>query len=77
MNPGQQKFQSFILERVEADEQDNAKALLLESFQKQDEKSFDQAYLKSFIPKMTRMLKPEYVEEVTAIMKEFGSNLTK
>ncbi|MBM7716248.1 hypothetical protein MHB50_06330 [Siminovitchia sp. FSL H7-0308] len=76
MNPGQQKFKSFILERVKEGEQDKAEVLLSESFQKLDERSFDQSYLKSFMPRMKSLLKPEHVEEVEAIMKEFGAKFS-
>ncbi len=77
MNPGQQKFKLFILERVKDGEQDKAEALLTESFQKLDERSFDQEYLKSFMPRMKSLLKPEHVEEVEAIMKDFGAKFSR
>lgn len=77
MNPGQQKFKSFILERVKEGEQDKAEVLLSESFQKLDERSFDQSYLKSFMLRMKSLLKREHVEEVEAIMKEFGAKFSR
>lgn len=77
MNLGQQKFRVFILERVKDDEKNKAEALLSESFQKQDEKTFDREYLMSFMPRMKSLLKPEHVEEVDAIMKEFASKFSK
>ncbi|RST60273.1 hypothetical protein D5F11_007430 [Siminovitchia terrae] len=77
MNLGQQKFKSFILERVKEGEQDNAEALLTESFQKLDVRSFDQEYLKTFMPQMKNLLKPEHVSEVEAIMKEFGAKFSR
>ncbi|GIN97891.1 hypothetical protein J6TS1_37610 [Siminovitchia terrae] len=77
MNLGQQKFKSFILERVKEGEQDNAEALLTESFQKLDERSFDQEYLKTFMPQMKNLLKPEHVSEIEAIMKEFGAKFSR
>lgn len=77
MNPGQQKFKSFILERVKDGEQEKAEALLAESFQKLDERGFDQGYLMSFAPRMKSLLKPEHIEEVEAIMEEFGSKFSR
>lgn len=77
MNLGQQKFKSFILERVKDGEKDKAEVLLSESFQKLDERNFDQEYLMSFIPRMKNLLKPEHIEEVEAIMKEFGSKFSR
>lgn len=77
MNLGQQKFKSFIMERIREGEQGNAEALLAESFQKLDERSFDEEYLRSFMPRMKSLLKPEHVEEVEAIMKEFGAKFSR
>ncbi|MEK3936088.1 hypothetical protein MKY41_12230 [Sporosarcina sp. FSL W7-1349] len=77
MNAGQQKFQSFILERVQEDKIGEAEDLLAESFQKQADRTFDQAYLTSFMPRMKALLKPEHVEEVDRIMQEFGSNFVR
>ncbi|WP_042350766.1 hypothetical protein [Bacillus massiliigorillae] len=77
MNQGQEKFFTFILERVQEDKQEEAKALLAESFQKQQDRTFNMDYLNSFIPKMMSILKPECVEEVKAIMEQFASNLKK
>ncbi|RST76082.1 hypothetical protein D4T97_004645 [Siminovitchia acidinfaciens] len=77
MNLGQQKFKSFILERVKDGEQEKAEALLTESFQKLDDRSFDQEFLMSFASRMKSLLKPEHVEEVEAIMKEFGSKFSR
>jgi len=78
MNPGQKKFKAFILERVNEDRVEEAKALLAESFKKQDERSFNQAYLKErFMPKMAGMLRPDAVEEVVEIMKDFGTKYRK
>ena len=77
MNSGQQKFQAFIMERVKEDKIGEAENLLAESFQKQAERSFDQAYLTSFMPRMRGLLKPEHVEEVDRIMEEFGSNFIR
>jgi len=74
MNPGQKKFHAFIMGRVKEDQVEEAKILLSESFQKQDERSFDSEYLRDqFMPKMEAMLRPEAVEEVVHIMKDFGA----
>ena len=73
MNNGQEKFFSFIMERVESKNQDKAKELLDESFSKQKDGSFNQEYLMSFIPRMLELIKPECVEEVKNIMTNFKS----
>lgn len=77
MNPGQEKFFNFIMERVQDGKQEEAKALLEESFGKQADGTFNQEYLEGFVPRMIAVLKPEHVEEVKAIMAQFGQNYTK
>ena len=77
MNQGQEKFFTFILERVQEGKQEEAKALLSESFQKQMDKTFNMEYLNSFIPKMVSLLKPEAVKEVKGIMEQFASNIKR
>lgn len=75
MNQGQEQFLGFILERVQEDKIEEAKALLAESFKKQSEGTFTHEYISEFIPKMIALLKPEKVEEVQAIMVQFSKNL--
>lgn len=77
MNQGQEKFLNFILERVQDGKQDEAKALLAESFSKQADGTFNAEYMESFIPKMIAILKPESIEEIKGIMTQFGGNLRK
>lgn len=77
MDQGQDKFYQYILARVPEEKQDAAKALLSESFQKQADGSFDQAYLTHFAATITSLLQPEHMQEVVAIMKKFGTNFTK
>ena len=77
MNPGQEKFFKFIMERVRDGKQEDAKALLNESFGKQAKGTFNAEYLKGFIPKMTGLLKPENIEEVKTVMSQFGPGHTK
>jgi len=74
MHKGQEKFFEFILERVKEDKREDAKALLAESFQKQADRTFTPEYLASFAPRMIEMLKPEHIEEVKAIMTQYGSS---
>ncbi len=72
MNPGQEKFLGFILARVQDGKEQEAKALLSEHFKKQDEGTFTKEDIQQFAPKVLAMLKPESVEEVKAIMKDFA-----
>lgn len=75
MNQGQEKFLGFILDRVQENKVDEAKALLAESFNKQSEGSFSHEYIMQFIPKMISLLKPEKIEEVKSIMEQFAKNI--
>ena len=68
MNNGQEKFFNFIMERVDLENQDKAKELLSESFAKQDEGTFNQEYMMSFIPRLLKLIKPEFLDEVKNIM---------
>lgn len=68
MNSGQEKFFNFIMERVDLENQDKAKELLSESFAKQDDGTFNQEYMMSFIPRMLKLIKPEFLDEVKNIM---------
>ena len=45
MNNGQERFFTFIMERVELVNQNKAKELLNESFAKQDEGAFNREYM--------------------------------
>lgn len=75
MNQGQEQFFAFILERVQENKVEEAKALLAESFKKQSEGTFTYDYISKFIPTMIALLKPENVEEVQSIMVQFSKNL--
>ena len=77
MNPGQEKFFNFILERVQEDKVDEAKALLKDNFEKQATGIFSSADIIAFAPKIISLLKADKVEEVKAIMTQFASNFAK
>jgi hypothetical protein len=66
----------FILDRVKEGKQDEARALLEESFAKQSDGSFDAAYIIGFAPRIAGTLKPEFVDEVKKVMTDFGKNFT-
>lgn len=74
---GQDKFLNFILQRVQEGKEDEAKAILLENFKKQDEGTFSQDDIQAFVPKMMSLLKPEKLEEVQAIAKQFAGSFGK
>ena len=68
MNQGKKMFFNFIMQNVEEKNQEKAKELLAESFGKQDNGTFNQEYMMSFIPRMLELIKPESVEQVKNIM---------
>lgn len=74
MNNGQEQFLGFILQRVKDDKVDEAKLLLADSFKKQSEGTFTHDDIMQFIPQMIALLKPDKVEEVQAVMKQFAEN---
>lgn len=55
----------------------HGKSSLNESFGRQASGTFNQTYLDGFIPRMTALLKPESINEVKAIMSQFGQGFTK
>lgn len=75
MNQGQEKFFNFILDRVKEDKVEEAKALLTDSFKKQSEGTFTQEDASNFMTEMTYLLKPEHIEEVQAITKNFSASI--
>ena len=75
MNEGQEKFLGYILERVQEDKIEEARALLTDSFRKQVEGNFAYEDAVELIPKMISLLKPEKVEEVQAVVKQFSQNM--
>ena len=72
MNDGQKKFFDFILERVQSGKEDDAKALLAESFGKQEDGTFGPDFVRDFIPRLLATIKQENIEEVKNIMLRFG-----
>ena len=74
MNQGQEKFLSFILERVKEDKTDEAKALLADNFKKQAEGVFTQNDIAQSIPKMIALIKPDKVDEVQSVMKQYAGS---
>lgn len=71
MNNQQEKFYSFIMERVEAASKEKAEKLLQESFEKQNNGTFNLEFLQKFETVMTGFLKEECREEVVKVMGQF------
>ncbi|NLK97252.1 hypothetical protein [Defluviitalea saccharophila] len=75
MNPGQEMFYNFFMERAKDDKKEEAKALLEEGFARQDAGTFDKAYFEETLPKYFELIKPEAIEEVKEAMNHFASRL--
>lgn len=75
MHSGQKQFYDYILKRVQSGNEEKAKKLLKESFEKQENGTFDQEYLQSFMIEMHGMIQDEDKEEVEMIMNEFGKKI--
>ena len=69
---GQEMFLNFILQRVQEGKENEAKEILTENFRKQAEGTFSQEDIQEFIPKMISLLKPEKLDEVAAVVKQFS-----
>ncbi|MFP7253508.1 hypothetical protein SFC02_04330 [Terribacillus goriensis] len=69
---GQEKFLNWILERVQAGKEDEAREILTENFRKQDEGTFSQEDIQAFVPKMISLLQAEKLGEVQAVVKQFS-----
>lgn len=69
---GQEMFLNFILQRVQEGKEDEARAILTENFRKQNEGTFSQNDIQEFVPKMISLLKPEKLDEVKAVVKQFS-----
>ncbi|WP_208615656.1 hypothetical protein [Gottfriedia luciferensis] len=71
---GQEMFLDFILQRVQEGKEAEAKEILLENFKKQNEGTFSMDDIQQFVPKMISLLKPEKLDEVQAVVKQFSGN---
>ncbi len=74
MNPGQEQFLNFFMERAQDEKKDETKALLEECFAMQNNGTFSAEAMQGVVPKMIACLKPEHIEEVTNIMNNFGKD---
>ena len=75
MHSGQKQFYDYIFKRVRSGNEEEAKKLLNESFEKQENGTFDQDYLQSFMIEMLELIQDEDKEEVEMIMNEFGKKI--
>lgn len=75
MNPGQEMFYKFFMERVQEDKKEEADALLKKGFELQEQGAFDRAYLMETMPKYMELIQPDALDEVKEAMAHFASRL--
>lgn len=75
MNPGQEKFFDFMLERALPEKVEHVRSHLLGSFQSQQAKPLSRQEFDTLKAHMLGLMKPEHVEEVSKAMDHFGQNL--
>jgi hypothetical protein len=71
MNEEQSQFFDFFMERIVEGKEEEAKALLMDGFEKQAAGGFDMQYLQEVIPKYFTVLKPEHIGEFQKAMSQF------
>lgn len=57
MNAGQQQFYNFVMARVKEDKAEEAKAMMLENFKRQDEGTFTREYMQQNAPRLMSYIK--------------------
>ena len=75
MNPGQEKFLEFMMDRAQGGKEADLKEALLDSFSKQKEAPLTKEGFLSLKKQMQSLIKPEAMEEVSQAMDHFGKNL--
>lgn len=77
MNEGQQRFYEFVMSRVIEGKEEEIKAIMNESFKRQQEGTFTKEYMAGTAPKMIMLLRPECVEEFKEAAQHMSSQLKK
>lgn len=67
-------FYDYMMECVQEKHKELADKLLLDSFRKQEDGTFQETDMQLFEKEMIEILKPEKKAEVMAIMKQFRDN---
>ncbi len=75
MNPGQEQFFNFLMERVQEEHRNTAKEILEENFKKQAAGTYTREDLTETQSALMKLLRPEYVDEVGAAMAHFASQM--
>lgn len=73
MNNGQKMFHDFFMNMVKEGNEQEAEKALAESFEKQENGTFNAEYLQSIMPKYYSLIKPECTEQLKKAMEHFAS----
>lgn len=73
MQDGHKQFFNYILDAVAEDKVEEAKTLLLDNFEKQNQNLFTKEDIDNFTVRISNMLKLEKKDEVMSIMNQFGN----
>lgn len=75
MNEKQKMFHDFFMSMVQAGKEAEAEEVLAAGFEKQNEGTFDAAYLQSVMSRYYALIRPECVEQLKKAMEHFASQL--
>lgn len=75
MNPGQEQFFNFLMERLQDEHKNAARELMADNFRKQAAGTFTREDMTATQTALMAMLKPEYMEEVKTAMVHFASQM--
>ena len=75
MNDGQKRFYDFAVERVQPGKEEEIRAIMNESFKRQDEGTFTKEYMAEIMPKMVALLRPECINEFKQAAAHMSSQL--
>lgn len=75
MNDKQKMFHDFFMRMVRDGREAEAGELLAAGFRRQDEGTFDAAFLQAAMPKYFELVKPECADQLKKAMSHFASQL--
>jgi hypothetical protein len=76
VNPGQEQFFNFLMERIQDEHKNTAKEMMEENFRQQAAGTFTREHMAETQAALIKLLKPQYVAEVKAAMAHFASQMS-
>ena len=71
------KVSIFVLQRVQEGKEEEAKEILMENFKKQQNGTFSNEDVHSFLPRITALLEEGKISEVQAVVEQFSMTFNK